>query len=504
MEGPGDGVIERGAFAHGAGPAVVRVQLLYPNARVFLSGPDAPVEIRKACGTALRLLALSAGQCISAESLALALEYSTTRSVAPMIKKLRELLGAGQWGHVALRNDHRAGYRLDPGLIQLDAFEFRGLVEPVVQEYGDCADVEDLPPAAVAEQKLAMLERAAGLWRANPAIGLEDLDEAGHQYYYEFDVLHDGMVKLQTLLAMRVGTLPRLRHAIKTLENVVGNHHSPDSHDWCLLIRAYHSTGNPAKVQDTYARARRHYDVEYGQHVPREIEDAFERSSSSVTGFSLFRSQGDTVKPLPDVPPAQISRGDDNRASLLEVADLIGITTHPELSLTGERMEPVELMHRVRQRLWFSGVLASKWVQDTEVLGELDEFLTVLDHSPQGDVRFMIMNPDGYRRLRELRGDEISAEHLPVLARLTRQHSSFQVKVFSHLPRFRIHVLDNDVVTFSSYRLDEESYLPDDQKPKSPHVVLDPLAPFPLADAFASLFREMWQNSSFLDPERYA
>jgi len=169
-------------------------------------------------------------------------------------------------------------------------------------------------------------------------------------------------------------------------------------------------------------------------------------------------------------------------------------------------MEPVQLMRRVKQRLWFSGVLASKWVTDPAVRSELSDFLTVLDHSPEGDVRFMIMNPDGpgYRRLRELRGDELSTEHLPLLAELAREHSSFQVKVFDHLPTFRIHVIDKDVVTFSFYRLDEKSYLEgDDDEWNSPHVVLDPLAPWPIAEAFATLFSEMWRGSRFLDLEKY-
>ena len=59
-------------------------------------------------------------------------------------------------------------------------------------------------------------------------------------------------------------------------------------------------------------------------------------------------------------------------------------------------------------------------------------------------------------------------------------------------------------MTFSPYRLDEETYLRGVQGWESPHVVLDPLAPWPLADAFAALFNEMWQTSAFLDLGKYA
>jgi hypothetical protein len=487
-----------------AGRRVERVQLLYPNARVYLNSREAPVEVTGSCGKVLRLLALSAGLAFSAELLAALLGYGTARSVAPMIRTLRGVLGGPDWGDVAIRNEHRAGYRLDPALISVDALDFQRSVRPVVREYADLAGLDDLDELSVAEAeaKFGILEAAAELWRANPAIGLEDVEAPEYQYYYEFDLLHDRMLRLQTLLAMRIGSLPRLRQAIMTLEGRVSGNHSPESHDWCLLIRAYYSTGNPAKVKETYARAKRHYDVQHGQPLPDEIEEYFGRANHADRTFSLFQPPGSRLAG-PGLLPAAMDRPDANRASLLDVVDAIGITTHHELSLAGSRMEPVELMRRVRQRLWFSGVLASKWVSDLEVRRELEDFLTVLDHSPTGDVRFMIMNPDAYRRLRELRGDEISAEHLPVLARLTREHDSFRVKVFSHLPMFRIHVLDNDVVTFRAYRLDEESYLHEGQTLEAPHVVLDPLAPWPLADAFTSLFKEMWQTSTFLDPEKY-
>ena len=492
-------------------PEPVRLQLLHPKVRVFLPGADAPVEVAGIHGRVLRLLALSGGHCFSSDILATEFGYGSTNSVAPMIKQLRGKLGGPGWGNRAIRSDPGAGYLLDPSLVDLDAFEFRRMVDPLVRQYGDVAEPEDLPIEQAAD-KLAILEQAADLWRANPALGLEDIGAAEHQYHYDYDVLYDRMQRLRVLLALRVGTLQRLRQSILLLESKVSDGHAPDGDDWCLLIRAYHSTGNPSKVQQTFARARQYYDVRHRQAVPRQVEEYYERSQRGEQDFSLFRPpERPTVHG--HTTPAEVVRaslgpedgGGPNRTDLLQIVDLIGITTHSELRLSDARMEPTQLMRRVRQRLWFSGVLASKWVVDPDVRNELTDLLTVLDHSPAGDVRFMIMNPEGpgYRRLRELRGDELSAEHLPILARLTVEHSSFQVKVFDHLPIFRIHVLDRDVVAFSFYRLDEESYLRDDEGWASPHLVLDPLAPWPLADAFATLFNEMWQSSSFLDPEKY-
>jgi hypothetical protein len=484
--------------------------LLHPRVRAFLPGEERATEVNGIHGRILRLLALSAGHSFSSDWLAGFLNYTTPKSVAPMIMQLRRKLGGPRWGDRAIRSDHGVGYHLDPATADVDALEFRYLVEPLIRLHKDAAEPDDMP-IDEADDQLTTIEAAISRWRANPAIGLEDLTADEHQYYYEYEMLYDRVQGLKILLALRVGTLQRLRQSILLLERKVADRHSPDVEHWCQLIRAYYSTGNPSKVMETYARAKRYYDIKHRQSVPPQIEDYFQRSMRRDEGFNLSRarsqikiadsqSTGETPS-SPSSTPAQVNAASED---LIRVTNLIGITTHSQLRLAGSRMEPVQLMRRVRQRLWFSGVLASKWVSDPAVRSELSDFLTVLDHAPEGDVRFMIMNPagPGYRRLRELRGDELSAEHLPLLAHLAREHSSFQVKVFDHLPAFRIHVIDKDVVTFSFYRLDEESYLEgDDQGWESPHVVLDPLAPWPIAEAFATLFSEMWRGSRFLDLE---
>ncbi len=490
---------------------VTRLELMRPKARALLPGDSVPIEVLGTQGRVLRLLALSAGHCFSSEWLADFLRYGTPASVAPMIMQLRTKLGGAKWGARAIQSDHGVGYQLDSATVDVDAFDFKDRTERLVQLYRKAAEPDDIP-VDEADENLDVIERALSGWRVNPAIGLENITAHEHQYYYEYDSLYDRVQWLRILLALRVGTLQRLRDSILLLENKVTDDQSPGWEYWCLLIRAYYSTGNPSKVRETYARSKRYYDLN-NQPVPHQVEDYYQRIQSRDKSFDLSRARSrPAITVAPQAPKAQASapprRGeaDDRYEILMRVADLIGITTHSELRLPGSRMEPMELMQRAKRRLWFSGVLASKWVADPAVRNELSDFLSVLDHAAEGDVRFMIMNPDGpgYRRLRELRGDELSTKHLPLLARLMEQHTSFQVKVFDHLPTFRIHVIDRDVVTFSSYRLDEETYLRDDQRDQSPHVVLDPLAPWPLAEVFATLFREMWQTSAFLDMGKYA
>lgn len=489
---------------------VTRLQLLHPKARALLPGDSVPIEILGTQGRVLRLLVLSKGHYFSSEWLATFLGYSTPGSVAPMIMQLRKQLGGPRWGNGAIRSDHGVGYQLDPVTVDVDVFEFRERTEHLVQRYRNAAEPDDIP-IDKADEDLDVIEHAVSRWRVNPAIGLDTITAHEHQYYYEYDSLYDRIQWLRILLALRVGTLQRLRDSILLLENKVTENQSPDWEHWCLLIRAYYSTGNPSKVKETYARSKLYYNLN-NQPVPHQVEQSYQRSQSHDERFDLSRARSrPTILAPSQAPEARASAPPpsddvgDRYDILMRLVDLIGITTHSELRLSGSRMEPTQLMRRAKQRLWFSGVLASKWVTDPAVRGELSDFLTVLDHTPEGDVRFMIMNPDGraYRRLRELLGNELSAEHLPLLAQLAQQHSSFQVKVFDHLPKFRIHVIDRDVVTFSPYRLDEETYLRGVQDWRPPHVVLDPLAPWPLADAFATLFNEMWQTSAFLDLGKY-
>jgi hypothetical protein len=499
---------------------VTRLQLLHPKARAMLPGDEMATEILGTQGRVLRLLALSNGHSFPSEKLAAFLGYTTPSSVAPMIMQLRSKLGGARWGARAIQSDHGVGYQLDMAAVEVDAFEFRESTERLAQRYRSAVEPDDIP-ADEAEEGLDVIMGALNSWRGNPAIGLENMFDGEHQYYNDYDRLYDRAQWLRILLALRVGTLQHLRDSILLLENKVADNQSPDWEHWCLLIRAYHSTGNPSKVKETYARAKRYYDYPLnGRPVPHQIEDCYQRSQSHDESFDLSRMRSRptlAVVPMAPVVPleseAQSASAPPSRADasgryeiLMQVVDLIGITTHSELRLTGPKMEPTALMRRAKQRLWFSGVMASKWVADPAVRSQLSDFLTVLDHAPEGDVRFMIMNPDGpgYRRLRELRGDELSAEHLPILAQLAQQHNSFQVKVFDHLPAHRIHIIDRDVVTFSLYRLDEETYLRGDENWESPHVVLDPLAPWPLAEVFATLFKSMWQTSAFLDLGKYA
>ena len=130
-----------------------------------------------------------------------------------MIMDLRRKLGGANWGESAIKSDHGVGYQLDPATVDVDAFEFRRMVAPLIQKYRDAADPDDILPDEV-DGSLDTIERAVSMWRVNPAIGLENLAADEHQYYADYEVLYDRVQRLKILLALRCGTQERLRESI--------------------------------------------------------------------------------------------------------------------------------------------------------------------------------------------------------------------------------------------------------------------------------------------------
>jgi hypothetical protein len=330
---------------------VTRLQLLHPKARALLPGESVPIEIPGTQGRVLRLLALSSGHCFSSEWLADFLRYRTPGSVAPMIMQLRTRLGGPRWGARAIQSDHGIGYQLDPATIEVDALEFKDRIERLLQLYREAAEPDDIS-IDKADANLDVIEQTLSQWRANPAIGLENITAGEHQYYYDYDRLYDEVQWLRILLALRVGTRQRLRDSILLLENKVADDQSPDWEHWCLLIRAYYSTGKLSKVKETYARSKRYYDLN-NQPVPHQVENCYQRSQRGDDRFDLSRTRNRVPITARDQTPranAGIPQSpndtEDRYETLKRVVDLIGITTHSELQLTGSRMEPTQLIRR--------------------------------------------------------------------------------------------------------------------------------------------------------------
>jgi hypothetical protein len=517
-----------------------QVTLMHPNAQVLIPGRrDPEPDLGPSRGPVLRLLALASGSYFSVSELSTIFKMAKG-SVYPMVKDLRNRLGGPSWGKFAIDNKTGTGYGLLPDLVEVDAIRFQGMLRGLAIMTREIRDPDDLS-VKEATAGCTSLEAALGMWRGNPARGLEEVEDDVHRYYTVYETLHQDALRLRTLCELRIGSPGKLRDAILRLEDEVEARNregrtNPDVEPWRLLIRAYFSLGKHDKVQQIFAAARVYYTQTLRQSVPSAIESSYKRAQSNDRTFDLY-SESDLVRrPIRLEKPTSAQHGavravteptvdqladiirelrplvpEDQQPlislllELIGIMSKIGISTASVLKLQGSKVEPKHCIRRVSKTLWFTGVLASKWVQTPAIRSELDDQLTILDEVEGGDVRFMILNPEGpvYKRLHDLRNGRLSAEHLPHLAALAKRHPCFRVRLFDHLPTFRILVIDRDFVTFSFYRLDETSYIESDGGLESPHIALDPLAPWPLASAFAGLFEESWAAAIDLEVERY-
>lgn len=181
------------------------------------------------------------------------------------------------------------------------------------------------------------------------------------------------------------------------------------------------------------------------------------------------------------------------KTELERIINSMGITSGTAMTLQGSKVTPEECIERTRKRLYFMGVLASKWVLDPRVRSEFERMLSHLDQL-NGDCRFLIIDPESaaFKRLQAIRDGDISTDSVNHLRTLTADHPSFNVRKYTTLPTFRIVAIDNELVSFSSYHMKKGDYARSRYGWESPHLVLDPKSEWPIADAFVLLFEETW------------
>lgn len=357
---------------------------------------------------------------------------------------------------------------------------------------------------ALAEKILPLIEEIEGLYDGNPAIGL-DRDWAEYPQHLQgwaqslnevSSYWIDLWTSVQLLAAdckllLRPGRTTASRQITSLLK--IARVPDPVEEVWPRLLRA-------AEMSQNYSDRKRAWQItadfyaQIGEDVPEALRQyALPSAVVSDTPTAPHRSR-------PLVNPLEPSH--DGLDNLREMAEVLGITNDSTLRLRGEAMDPMQCIEKTRNLLYFSGVLASKWVLDPGVRNAFDELLTRLDALPENerDVRFLIMDPDGdaYSLLYQMRGGRLSNESVPYLKELARRHPSFQVAVVDALPAFRIVVIDEEMVSFSPYSLEEERYATSKLGWESPHILLDPRAPYPLAEAFKLYFKERWDNARLI------
>jgi Transcriptional regulatory protein, C terminal len=434
---------------------------------------DAETTVGGREGLILRILILRDGRPLSKEQIA---DYLTRygqhevrpSSVAGYIGRLREKVGPDR-----VRSE--AGYSWSGVQADVDAFAFRARAD----DHGVCdvADVDsmDSDDADLYDQLLDL----HAMWQANPAHPFADgEDEDLLDIYLEFERYRDCLSRCIIYADLRSRRRPRILKAATRLESLV-RLDSADEQSWALLFRARASLpGRDAALGFLLGRIRE----QFPGVIPNELRYVIDRISAGHAD-ALFEF---------DQRPR--SPGDQQRIE--ELARTIGISSASELELRRSRLEPLEYIRQTVSQLSVAGILGTKWVADSYVLNELSRLLERLDHSG-GQVRFLLLDPgsEGYRRFSRVRWNPSSIQTMDILRRLSAAHTCFAVRLYDALPTFGIVLVDQAIVGFSPYLMEEGT-----ERARTgweaPQIILDRTAPWPLAHAFETLFDETWRTAS--------
>jgi DNA-binding winged helix-turn-helix (wHTH) protein len=446
-------------------------------------------------GRVLRLLLLARGRMVTKNDLALELNGIRPTSVESVVSRLRTAIrDTDHTIIVSTDSDGRGGYRVDQSAADVDAFLFE--------------EVANAPAVAGAVSfeatDNAFGQMAAGLmdtwrtWHSNPAPEVTIFDFA-EQAYHDFAYMYDRLGRAVAYSVLRRWLLhgkPRdLTDAITFLNKlVVGD--QTDDQIWALLLRAEGSQPSWQRgVPALFARIEKTCD-----EVSDELRVLHQRILARDEDVLLVP----TGARLVDVGPAEstplVGTSEFDQGNLIKLAQMVGLSSNSALRLRNSRVEPRECIEQTVQRLWFNGIFASKWVTEPHVRNQFETLLDRLDGDDDANVHFLLLDPDSesFGRFQSITRTTEDPKSFTWLRALSKRHRSFNVRVYDSLPTFRIVIIDDSLVTVAPYMNVPQEWLREGGW-ESPHIVLAPMAPFPLAKSFELMFKESWRRSRPLE-----
>ncbi|WP_043827574.1 hypothetical protein [Rhodococcus opacus] len=385
--------------------------------------------------------------------------------------------------------------------------EFRTLTDQALEIAGEMwTDHRDLTDSAVAAA-VPLLDKALGMWRGSPATGLDhagsrncnpkklkvadlrDLD--GHRerlvdIFDEWKKRHADAVLLRADCTLFSDDGKAASNEVLERVSRLAKIAPPDDRIWYRLLFAADRAGDRKRHEDFWARAEKHF-AKDGEEMPPEVEQLKPHRGRQ----NLDRGKAATQPGTPE------SRSGID--ALVPIVEALGIGAPSAHALGEVSLSPIECTKRAENALDFAGVLAGKWVGTREVH---DSFVAMLQkfqrRNPRGRARFLVIDPssEAYDRLVQIRGGEVSPSSVEVLLRLREKYPCLEVRGTKHLPAFRVLVIDDDIVSVSPYDLENQSAQSSRLGWQAPHMLLDPLAPFPLAPAFRLYFDSEWDAAN--------
>lgn len=128
-------------------------------------------------------------------------------------------------------------------------------------------------------------------------------------------------------------------------------------------------------------------------------------------------------------------------------------------TLKGSELEPIKCMPDVKKSLDFTGVGGEKWVKDAQ-LRKAFESMLLRTKSVGGVVRFLLIDPssEAYANLYQLRGESVPFESYEKFIELKKRHKNLQVRLYDHMPSFRMQFVDEKYLAVSRYYFDKKTH----------------------------------------------
>lgn len=492
------------------------MQVRMCDTRVIIDIPNQqPVKIVPKSALLLRLLLLSDSPV--SNDLAAHVLNIPVGQVAVHIRNLRGQLGDFEKTIVRTNDgDHRSVPRRPTTYecsMESDSQEFRRLVEQAVSLAGATWELPDDLSIETADEISQTLAGALALWNGSPATGFDhagdrDVDvkklREAHvvreqrrqlvEVYGDWQTLHADAVLLLADCMLRSDSGKVTSADVYQRVNELTRRPNPDDRVWHRLLLAATRAGDEKRLRDAWTRATAEFE-RLGEDVPPEVEELKPPNVTRIPGGGPVkparRASRAHVEPLMSTGIVPASSSELNR-----IIELFGIAAPSSLELGAVGLRPIDCTKRAENGLDFAGVLAGKWVDTRETF---DSFVAMLQRfqrrKPWGRARFLVIDPrsEAYDRLVQIRGGEVSPKSVVKLLQLASKFPCLEVRGISHLPAFRVLVIDDDIVTVSPYDLENQSAEASRLGWEAPHMLLDPLATFPLAPAFRIYFDGEWE-----------
>ena len=189
-------------------------------------------------------------------------------------------------------------------------------------------------------------------------------------------------------------------------------------------------------------------------------------------------------------PAAPINKFDEE--TIKELAE-IGVIRCTE-KLKDTEFAPMNCMKAIKKHLDFIGIMGAKWIERTEARNALDRLLVKLSTN-SGKVRFLLIDPtcEDFEKFKLLRDGLIKTAAYQLWLDMAKKYPKYlEVRLYSHLPAFRLQLMDESQVAISKYPFDSEDHEKAGRGWESPHLIIGSGSTFSFYDVFERYFESEW------------